>query len=304
MSVIAITGGTGFVGAHLIRMASDAGHGVRALTRRDQPPQPGVTWIDGSLSDRQALAALVAGADAVIHVAGAISASDRDGFHRINVSGTQAMIEAAHAADVSRFIHVSSLAAREPDLSNYGWSKAESEALVQTSGLDWTIVRPPAVYGPGDRETLSLFEMARRGWVALPPRGRLSLIHVRDLCDLLLACLNIDATIGKLYEPDDGTHNGLSHIEFARALGRAQDRIARPVSLPGMLVRAGARLDRLVRRGGAKLTPDRARYFCHPDWVADPQKQPDPAHWKPAILLDNGLRDTARWYREQGWLRR
>jgi len=285
-------------------MAIEAGHSVQALTRRDQPPQPGLRWTKGVLTDRIALAALVDGCDAVIHVAGAISAPDRDEFHRINVGGTQAMIDAARAASVTRFIHVSSLAAREPELSNYGRSKAESETLIRASELAWTIVRPPAVYGPGDRETLVLFEMARRGWVALPPHGRLSLIHVRDLCDLLLACLNNDATIGKLYEPDDGTHNGLSHVDFARALGHAQGRTARAVSLPGTLIRAGARLDRLIRRGGARLTPDRARYFCHPDWVADPEKQPDPAHWKPAILLDNGLRDTARWYREQGWLRR
>ena len=86
-----------------------------------------------------------------------------------------------------RFIHVSSLSAREPALSDYGWSKAKSERLVAASGLDWTIIRPPAVYGPGDRETFELFKMARRGIVALPPRGRFSVIHVEDLCRLILA---------------------------------------------------------------------------------------------------------------------
>src|SRR3546814_14244242 len=79
------------------------------------------------------------------------------------------MIAAAAAADVGRFVHVSSLAAREPELSAYGRSKAESEKLMAESGLDWAIVRPPAVYGPGDRESLELFRMAARGLVLLPP---------------------------------------------------------------------------------------------------------------------------------------
>ena len=303
MSLLAVTGGTGFVGGHLLRHAPEAGHSLRALTRRDQPALPNASWVPGALGDDASLARLVDGADAVIHIAGAISARDREGFHEANVEGTEKLIEAAARAGVRRFVHVSSLAAREPGISDYGWSKALAEDAVRTSGLDWTIVRPPAVYGPGDRETLQLFAMARRGLVALPPAGRLSLIHVRDLVDLLLACLNAPQTIGQLYEPDDGTHKGLSHKDFALALGRAVGSRVRSVSLPGPLVKLGARFDRAVRGDNAKLTPDRARYFLHPDWVASDEAKPPETVWRPAILLENGLRDTARWYRERGWLR-
>ncbi len=161
--ILAVTGGTGFVGRRLIDLALERGHQVRALTRRPQEPREGVEWIEGSLEDRDALERLVTASDAVIHVAGVINAPDAAGFEAGNVTGTLAMLAAATAAGTQRFIHVSSLAAREPELSQYGASKARSEDLVRSSGLDWVIVRPPAVYGPGDKETLELFKMAKAG---------------------------------------------------------------------------------------------------------------------------------------------
>ncbi|QLC26333.1 NAD(P)H-binding protein [Parasphingopyxis algicola] len=303
MSTIAVTGGTGFVGGHLLRVAVDAGHRVRALTRRDQPPCPGIDWISGTLSEPENLELLTRGADSVIHIAGAIRAPDRDGFAAPNIAGTANVIDAARQAGVRRFIHISSLAAREPDLSDYGWSKAESERVVQESALDWTIIRPPAVYGPGDGETLDLFAMAAKGVVILPPEGRTSLIHVRDLCALMLATVEAEPAIGAIYEPDDGTPGGLSHVAFGQALGRAVGRDVRTLSMPAPLVRFGARMDGLFRGENAKLTPDRARYFCHPDWVVDPDRKPPATLWIPAIPHDRGLADTARWYREQDWLK-
>jgi uncharacterized protein YbjT (DUF2867 family) len=184
--VLAVTGGTGFVGQHLLRIAREAGYPLRALTRRPQAPEEGIIWVRGDLDSPESLDELLLGADAVIHIAGLISGSPAQ-FAAVNVGGTAALLAAAARVGVRRLIHISSLAAREPSLSRYGESKSQSEALVQSSGLDWTIVRPPAVFGPGDRETLELFRMARRGFVALPPRGRFSVIHVEDLCRLLLA---------------------------------------------------------------------------------------------------------------------
>ena len=130
------------------------GHEVSALTRRPMPSRAGVDWVSGSLGQRDALDRLVAGADAVIHVAGVISGRSAADFDRANVDGTQAMLDAARNAGVKRFVHVSSIAAREPELSLYGASKAKSEQLVANSGLPYAIVRPPAVYGPGDAEML------------------------------------------------------------------------------------------------------------------------------------------------------
>jgi uncharacterized protein YbjT (DUF2867 family) len=298
---LAITGGTGFVGGTLVRHAAMRGHQVRALTRRSQPAAKRIEWVQGALDRPESLVRLAVGADAVIHVAGAINAPDRAGFQTDNVVGTLNMVEAAKAAGVKRFIHVSSLAAREPDLSDYGWSKARSEQIVSASGLDWTIVRPPAVYGPGDRETLELFKMAKRGLMLLPPEGRLSVIEVSDLSRLLLTLVAREDAIGETFEPDDGYQDGWTHRQFAEsilaAVGRKRATI---IAAPRGVVRLGARLDRLVRRSRAKLTPDRARFYCHPDWVS--QLRPSPELWRPHIETNAGLKATAVAYRAAGWL--
>jgi uncharacterized protein YbjT (DUF2867 family) len=299
---LAITGGTGFVGRTLLRLAGCAGWRVNALTRAPQQDQNGVAWVTGSLDDVASLDALIAGAVAVIHVAGVTNAADRAGFASGNVSGTQAMLAAAQRAGVKRFIHVSSLTAREPALSNYGWSKAEAEKLVAASALDWTIIRPPAVYGPGDTDHLDMFKAAKLGIMPLPPRGRISEIEVSDLARLLLALAADRSTIHHTLEADDGREGGWSHAEFARAIGDAVGRRVLPVSLPAALVRLGARADRLLRGSKAKLTPDRAAYFCHSDWVISPGNRPPAALWMPQVATPDGLKDTARAYEAAGWL--
>jgi len=299
--ILAITGGTGFVGSHLLDAALGAGHEVKALTRREQPERQGVTWIAGSLEDREAVRRLVIHADAVIHVAGVINAPDAAGFDQGNVAGTLAMLAAATAAGIHRFVHVSSLAAREPRLSLYGASKARAEELVQRFGLDWAIVRPPAVYGPGDRETLDLFKMAKAGMLLMPPAGRLSLIHVDDLAQLLLTLVGeVPANI--VIEADDGRPTGWSHREFGRALGLAVGTRPLIMSSPALFLRLAARADQLFRRHRAKLTADRAAYFSHRDWVVDPKLGAPADLWRPQIDTLKGLSDTASWYRMNGWL--
>ena len=301
MRLLAITGGTGFVGARLLDRALAEGHSVRALARRPQPPRDGVTWIAGDLGDAAALDVLVEGADAVVHVAGVVTAPDRAGFVAGNVEGTRAVLAAATREEVARFVHVSSLSAREPGLSDYGWSKAEAERLVATSSRDWTIVRPPGVYGPGDLEQLDLFRLARRGVVPLPPRGRLSVIAVDDLARLLLA-LATTTDERTIYEPDDGS-GGMTHAAFARAIGAAVGRAyVLPLQLPPALLRLVSRGDRMLRGPRAKLTADRVAMYCHRDWTVDPARRPPSGIWTPAIRTPDGLADTARWYRETGLL--
>jgi nucleoside-diphosphate-sugar epimerase len=288
----------------LERLLAD-GHDVHALTRRPQPARSGVEWIAGDLADEDALATLVAGTEAVIHVAGAINVPDRTAFHAANAEGTRLLASAAQDAGAARFILVSSLSAREPGLSDYGWSKREGEGMVEASALDWTIVRPPAIYGPGDREMLEMFRMAARGLVMLPPAGRLSVIHADDLARLLvaLAADRSGVTTNRTYEVDDGTPGGFSHVDFAVALGRAVGRRGISLSLPRFAMMLAARADRLVRGASAKLTPDRARYFCHPDWVAALAAKVPDAIWRPEIRAEPGLAATAAAYRRQGWLK-
>jgi nucleoside-diphosphate-sugar epimerase len=299
---LAITGGTGFIGTHLVDSALAAGHRLAVLTRRQQPEREGVEWIPGDLSSRDALEQLVRDADAIVHVAGTISAPDAAGFEKGNVQGTLSMLAAATAGGVQRFVHVSSLAAREPRLSLYGASKCKAEELVMSSGLDWSIVRPPAVYGPGDKETLELFRMARLGVMLMPPKGRISVIHVDDLARLLLALTNPAAPSNCLVEPDDGKPGGWSHREFAQALAAAVGTRAAVISSPGILLRLAAKADQLLRGERAKLTVDRAAYFSHRNWVVEPKRAPPADLWRPKIPTEQGLRDTAEWYRENGWL--
>lgn len=303
LPTLAITGGTGFVGSTLVRHAVMRGHNVRALTRRPQGTNPKIKWIDGALDRPDALAALLDGADAVIHVAGATNAPDREGFAAANVEGTLGMVEAAKAASVKRLVFVSSLAAREPELSNYGWSKARAEQIVGASGLDWTIVRPPAVYGPGDRDMLEMFKMAKRGLMLAPPAGRFSVIEVSDLSRFLLTVVGIEDTLAETFEPDDGNAAGWSHDEFAEALAQAVGRKrVSTLAMPKAMMRFGARMDRLFRGKKARLTLDRANYFSHPDWVSSPERRPHPELWRAHIETVAGLRATANAYRAVGWL--
>lgn len=297
--ILALTGGTGFVGGRTLELALERGHHVRALTRTPQPPRDGVTWVNGALDRPESLDALVAGAEAVVHVAGAVNAPDRTAFAAANIEGTRAIVDAAARAGVRRFVHVSSLAAREPGRSLYGWSKAKAERVVAAFGLDWTIVRPPAVYGPGDLEQLDVFRLAKRGLALLPPPGRMSAIMVDDLAALLLALAERGGP-RVVFEPDDG--RPMSHADYARAIGRSMGRRVLPVALPAPLLWLGARIDRLLRGGQAKLTPDRARYLAHCDWAADPARRPPPDLWTPRISLEAGMAETARWYASRGLL--
>lgn len=301
MTVIAVTGGTGFVGSHFVEHALAQGHQLRALTRRTQAERAGITWVEGALDKPDSLAALVQGADAVLHIAGVINAPDRAGFAAGNIDGTRALIAATEAAGVRRFVQVSSLTAREPDLSLYGWSKAEADKLLTASGLDWTIVRPPAIFGPRDQEMLELFKLAKRHVMPLPPAGgRMSVIAVGELIRLLLALPTSNALIREIVEPDDGAPDGWDHRDFARAIGTATGSKVLPFPLPRPVLAAIAALDGLFRGKRAKLTPDRVAYFCHPDWVS--HARPPAEVWAPQEETPIALAATAQWYRAQGSL--
>ncbi|WDA39974.1 NAD-dependent epimerase/dehydratase family protein [Erythrobacter sp. BLCC-B19] len=305
MTTLAITGATGFVGSAVLNEALAQGHQVRALARRDQAEREGVTWVRGDLSDTAALAALVAGADAVIHVAGLTNTPDPAQFEVANVTGTANVLAAMAEAGVKRLVFVSSLSARMPALSAYGASKAKAEALVEASKLDWTTVRPPGVYGPRDVDYLEMFRTAKLGFVPLPPGGASSIIHADDLARLLvaLAASNAAATKKQTYEPDDGREGGWSHKELAAAIGRAvgRSRVFAP-HLPKTVLEAAAAADRIARGDRAKLTADRVGYMAHPNWVARFDRKPPPGLWQPTITGEEGLKATAEWYRREGWL--
>ncbi len=295
--IVALTGGTGFLGGHVLGRLIAGGHQVRALARKPQPVHDGVAWITGNLENPDDLCV---GADAVIHVAGVVNA-DAPTFDKGNRQGTETMLAATRAAGVRRFVHVSSLSAREPQLSNYGASKRAAEDAVVASSLDWSVVRPPAIYGPGDTDNLELFRFARRGIMPLPPKGRLSAIHADDLARLIVLMAE-SAPTHIVYEADDGQPAGWSHTGYAKMIGAAVGRNPMTLALPKAALNLGAALDGMFRGRNAKLTRDRVSYMTHPDWVIDSAKRPPESLWKPEISTPDGLKATADWYRAKGWL--
>ena len=309
MSLIAITGATGFVGSTVLDEALAQGHTVRALARKPQPERPRVEWVSGDLGDTAALSALVDGADAVVHVAGLTNTPDPAQFEAANVIGTANILAAMQAAKVKRLVFVSSLSARKPELSSYGASKAKAEALVEASNLDWTTVRPPGVYGPRDVDYLEMFRTAKLGFVPLPPGGASSIIHADDLARLLviLAASSSSEAVGpaskKVYEPDDGREGGWSHKELAAAIGQAmgRSRVFAP-HLPRAVLDVAATADRIARGDRAKLTADRVGYMAHPNWVSRSDRKVPPGIWQPRIAGEEGLKATAEWYRREGWV--
>ncbi len=302
---IAITGATGFVGQAVLDEGLAQGLAFKALTRRPQPARDNVEWVVGDLDNAAALHALFCGAEAVVHIAGVVNAPDPAAFEAGNVSGTLNVIETALAQGVSRLIHVSSLSAREPTLSAYGASKARAEKLVMASGLDWTMVRPPGIYGPRDVDYFEMFRLARWGVLPVPPRqGRASILHVADLARLLLALIpGGEERSHRVFEPDDGRRNGWSHRELARAIGWSMGRRPWIVHLSKPALEWAARVDRVLRGTNARLTRDRVGYMAHRDWVVGDEGRVPADLWQPQIETRSGLKATFAWYRKQGWLR-
>lgn len=313
----AVTGATGFVGRHVARALLRDGWRVRLLVRdakrlvADLRGAPGVEIVEGGLSDAAALEALVAGADAVVHVAGAIAALRRADFLSINAAASGRLAELAAQAGVGRFVHVSSLAARYPDISAYAHSKRLSEDMVRAAagGMAVSIVRPPAVYGPEDRSTLGLFDQLTRRHALLPvaPGQRLSLIHVADLADLLARLTRAEVAPEVVLEPDDGMAGGHDWPGLAAAASRMLRRPVRVHFIPRALVRPAARAaDALARVRGRPFvfSGHKVAELYHTDWVVKGDRPEDHLDWRPGWPFKKGFMETLRWYCAQGWLPR
>jgi nucleoside-diphosphate-sugar epimerase len=328
---VALTGGSGFVGGHILRRLVAEGWQVRALTRRrgglpavegaqtgratSGSVTPGsVTPVLGDLESAEALAELVAGVDAVIHCAGLVAARRKADFLRVNAAGTAGLLRAATAGGHSpRFVLISSLAAREPQLSPYAHSKRQAEEELRRLGaaLNWRVLRPAVVYGPGDRATLPLFRQFLRGLALVPGGGgRFSMIYVEDLAAAAVAALAPELPAGGLLEPDDGTAGGYGWPEVLAAAGRLAGRPVRAVTVPRALQRLAAALSTagaLVSGRPAVLSQGKVNEFGHPDWVCRPRPPGAPSlsdciSWRPAVGLDEGFSKTVAWYKAAGWL--
>lgn len=302
--VIALTGATGFIGKHILDELIKRGDTVRALTRRPQPERAGVEWVLGDLQDQQALNSLVTTAQAVIHCAGSVKAPSREAFIDANARAVSRVLDAIRKNGCkAKLVHISSMAAREPELSHYALSKAAAEAILQrTSDVEWTAVRPPAVYGPGDLEILKMIKTLKFGVAFLPGMAptRVSFIHAEDLTRAILSLIESSETKNKIYELDDGEIDGHTIASVYKTAANLMNKRVYFIPVPKFILTLVA----LVNQGIScligrtpMLTPGKVRELTHRDWTAKSPKLNASGIWGPEIPLKSGLNDTLAWYR-------
>lgn len=290
---VALTGATGFIGRNLLSSLVKSSFPTRALTRRQQFGAEPVHWINGDLNDSAALDELVEGATSVIHCAGVVRGNSLEDFLEVNLRGTENLLDEIHKkAHKPKFLLISSLAARYPGYSWYAQSKSLAEALLLTeknAGLSWTIYRPTAVYGPGDKEMRPLFSALRQGFLLRPKTtwARLSLLHVDDLASAVLKWLTAK-NAGGIFELDDGTEDGYQWKDIV-AIGQdtwnnSIKQVQVPISLLGAFAHINLLLARIFRYP-AMLTPGKIKEITHQDWVCDNTPLTSCLGWEPKIKL-------------------
>lgn len=301
---IALTGATGFIGSMVARQLVAAGFKIQALTRKtsDRSRLAGfnVHWVEGALEDLASLRRLVGGVDAVVHCAGAVRGATRDHFNRINVDGVARLMHAAaEQHPLPRFLFISSLAAREPDVSLYAASKRQAEALIAENAgrLSWVVFRPPAVYGPGEREMLPLIRWMARGIAFVLGSGdsRFSMLYVDDLVEAVRKWLLKENCPKRVFELHDGHPGGYSWKNVIDTVGRLKAKRVRCIHVPVPAIIGLAKLNLLAARMfryAPMLTPYKVRELRHPDWVCDNAALTRETGWTPTVSLEEGLRRT------------
>ena len=300
---IALTGATGFSGPLILQALLEQGHEVAALARKPEAlVGQKVQVVAGDLADEAALAVLVKDADAVLHVAGATSARNRFGYFHSNLEGTRKLYAAARVAGVERFVFVSSVTAREPSLSSYAASKAAAEhfLLGQAGGMQVLVLRPPAIYGPGDRATLPLVKamQAKTAFIPGHKHSRFALLHVQDFAHIAAEAVSSSRT--GLIELDDrnGSYDwNMLAAEHRRITGLPERVIfiPKPVAFAAAVAVEG--FSRVANRPSMTNT-GKVNELYHRDWSAQAESWPR----ENAIGLAQGLEETLAWYRQHAWL--
>ena len=265
--------------------------------------------VTGSLEQSDALARLVDGVDIVVHCAGAVGGADRADYTKVNVEGTRRLALAAARAGVRRFIHLSSMAAREPGLTQYAASKFDSELALASEfpAARSIILRPPAVYGPGDKGTLPLIRQLMQRVAVLPVDAaqRVSLIYVSDLAEGVLAMMAAADCPPEPLEICDGTVGGYSWAELATVAGKVAGHKTHAVFLPRPVAQIVARLARWhARRTGEQpiLSPGKLPELYHRDWVCHRHGVTETTGWRARVNFAKGLAMTIDWYANAGLL--
>jgi nucleoside-diphosphate-sugar epimerase len=323
MGRLFITGASGFVGFHIAQTFIQQGWEVTALVRESSSVTPlqeiGVSLHRGDLLAAPTFQQAMEGADVVVHCAGLTKALSYQEFRTVNAQGAGQVARAASIVGVPRLILISSIAARGPGrldvrdtapISFYGKSKSEGEqrSFQEAGGTEVAVLRPPPVYGPGDRGMLDLFKFARRGFFPLWGRGnhRTAIVHVEDLAEATFA---LAARSGKMpsgpFYPEDGTNVSWGELAGAFAQAVRRRKITR-LPLPGFvfqLLGLLATFWSMFTRRAALFSRDKVLEMAQPYWECSHRSLTRATGWKPRHQLVRGLAETYLWYRKNGWLR-
>ena len=302
LKLVAVTGATGFIGNVLVQKLIQDGWTVRALTRSSRSSNStSLKWIQGDLNNLIALRQLVAGASHVIHCAATVRGSSFHEFAHINIEGTKNLLCAiTEQKYYPRFLLISSLAARQPELSWYAQSKylSEQQLYQYSDQLQWAIFRPTAVYGPGDKELKPLFHAMYRGLLPVVGKihNRFGLIHVYDLVAAIELWLASEMAIHGIFELDDGTPGGYSYQILADLAQRVWNRHVHCVAIPNLLMRSIALSNLWLARlfhYPPMLTPGKVNELQHSNWICDntPLTEVLP-EWQPSIRLQDVLSEV------------
>jgi nucleoside-diphosphate-sugar epimerase len=312
IKTIALTGSTGFIGQHIIQQARLMGFNIKALCRQPQAAQTGVTWVIGDLHNTAALKALVSGVDGIIHTAGLVKALNWDEFERINIEGSANLAKAIlnlNTKTKPHTVHFSSLAAREPQLSNYARSKNLSEQVMQALlGVDentpLTILRPPAVYGPLDKELLPIIKAIKNGFLPIlgDKENRFSMIYATDLAIASLKSLWQVEAYGQNYELDDGNIAGYKMEEFGAIASDIFARPLRKILIPNWFLKTIGYIGNVkasITRTPSMLTSLKANELSHPNWVCAHNRLNSTSFWQAETSLRHGLEKSINWYKKE-----
>lgn len=322
-----VTGATGFIGSHLVESLLQKGLTVRAVVRKTSSLRwlkgLGVEFVEGDLSGRDFNPKILTGVDYVFHLAGIINAPSRKDYFEINVEGTRRLAEAAgqNQAGLKKFVFASSQAAGGPSLgergvreddpphpvSHYGESKlaAEKVLLDYSPKFPFVILRPPTIYGPRETRVLTAFQMMKRGF-ALAPGSKpkwISFCYVTDLVDALLKAAFQTTPQGRIYNvAGPRPYEWLEFMEsIAKALPRSYRLYRIPPALLFLLGAGGEVVSRLLGRS-TLFTWQKVKEFVQNSWVIDGTRIREELGWREQIPLEEGMAQTAAWYRKEGWL--
>lgn len=308
IDAVLLTGATGFIGQRLQKALLANGRQLSALVRPSSSNKdqllPGVHRTLAELSDTDKLASAIADCEAVIYCAGSVRGRNLEDFRGANIAGVRSVVDAMNqSGSETPLLLISSLAASRPGISDYANSKFLGEQeIIRHARFPWTIFRPPAVYGQGDREMMPILKLARKGIVtpAGPALQKLSLIHVDDLAAATLAWLESwPACREQIFSLDDGHSGGYDWREIAETASGGKYYSFR---IPGPLLFAAARANLLLSGlfgYSPMLSPGKARELTQADWLCDNESLTGATGWSPAIDLENGLKKTFAHHENQ-----